>query len=41
MVKDGVPPPIAKVAVERAKQIRDEVGMVSEEIETTLIWLKW
>jgi len=26
-VKDGVPPPIAKVAVERAKQIRDEVGM--------------
>lgn len=26
-IKDGVPPPIAKVAMERAKQIRDEVGM--------------
>ncbi len=28
MVKEGVPPQIAKVAVERAKQIRDDVGMV-------------
>ena len=27
-VKPGVPPQIAKVAVEKAKQIRDEVGMV-------------
>jgi len=27
MVKEGVPPQIAKVAVERAKQIRDDVGM--------------
>lgn len=26
MVRDGVPPPIAKIAVERAKQIREEVG---------------
>jgi len=27
MVRDGVPPPIAKMASERAKQIRDDVGM--------------